>query len=184
MSANENQNRIEAACWLRLGPQEPEVTETVLGPVQVNVTSNPIGFRSVVGFERQIGVVDPDDPLVGPVFLFLERQYTRADTVVQVSCINTADMDQSTPPGGVIYPNSGVEQPVPFVLPVNRRVLTEGPLIEPFTAEQVAEFFQVYDMLVVQVVDVPTSADVSITVMSVPKFDGVSEIVQIVPPTP
>jgi hypothetical protein len=107
MGANELQNRVEAAAWVRVGPGDAPLAGLLGQPVAVAGTPNPVGYRSMVGFSREILVTNPADPFADlPFFMILrlEKEFVRAETVIQFSGPHTADMQPSSPNAGVAYP--------------------------------------------------------------------------------
>lgn len=99
MGANEIANRIEAAGWLSTTGQND-------GEGATDVKASDFYFRSIVGFKNKLEIINPQ---VGDswttvdsisVALFLDRNYARKDTTIQITPIES--MRASLNPAGII----------------------------------------------------------------------------------
>ena len=97
MGANEIANRIEAAGWLAAAGQHD-------GEGGTDVVPGDFFFRSIVGFQNRLEVINPEvgDDWSGvesvSIALFLDRNYARKDTTIQVSAIESLRVAINTPP--------------------------------------------------------------------------------------
>lgn len=161
MSANEIANHIEAACWLKFGPGDPDVR-----PV-------PLYFRSQNGFINTVGVLDSADPMATPlVFVQLDRYYSRNE--VSINAFIPAVLDGAAtppdPPDLVGYPaSSQIFQPI--VQTWDSRFIYDGV---PFPPADLTELDKFNGFIVIPTVigiegAEPTFADICLQVIRVPR---------------
>jgi hypothetical protein len=177
MGANELQNRVEAAAWVRVGPGDAPLAGLLGQPVAVAGTPNPVGYRSMVGFSREILVTNPADPFADlPFFMILrlEKEFVRAETVIQFSGPHTADMQPSSPNAGVAYPVGLNNQWQVF--PVRFAFFEAGGITPPLSQQQVLDNFERYDSLICTCLtdDLNELGDLCVQILTAPRFDGVS----------
>lgn len=163
MSANEIANHLEAACWLRFGPEG-----ALLAPQ----------FRSQNGFLNTIGVFDPSDPMVAPVcFVQLDRMYSRRETSINAFLPLILDV-ATVPPAGpavVAYPADVPNLP-PVIQPI-RSGLVYGAETIPVDTDAAAEYLDKFDGFMVFPYTFggdgveATFADVCIQLFRIPKGD-------------
>ena len=88
MGANEIANRIEAAGWL-------SATGQFDGEGSTDVLASDFFFRSIVGFKNKLEVINPQlgdswgNAETVSLALFLDRNYARKDTTIQITPIET-----------------------------------------------------------------------------------------------
>ena len=127
MGANEIANRIEAAAWIAAAGQED-------GEGFTDVTAEDFFFRSIVGFENRLTLLSPEDGEdwgsvdTISMAIFLERAYSRGDTAIQITPIETMRADASS---GDVLPVS--YEGVIRVLPLSTAGFAAAQAGDPFT---------------------------------------------------
>lgn len=160
MSANEIQNHIEAACWLRNGPAPGE------GPWDQPVQY----FRCQNGFENVIGIVPPEGS-TPTVLLLLDRQYTRNETCVFAYAPATADLVYTgATPSLAVYPIAPMLQV--RATPVDRRPFIDPTFVAPVDPIEAVALYEKYDAILIQTFDFEAGdifADLCVQVVRVPR---------------